>query len=55
MMRKCFWIVLGVFALALDGTVFIYSPTFFTVRSNRQRQAQIFRSVEELEAYLSTL
>lgn len=39
----------------LDGTVFIYSPTFFTVRSNRQRQPQVFRSVEELEQYLSTL
>jgi len=39
----------------LDGTVHIYSPSFFTVRSNRVYDTQVFRSIEEVEAYLGTL
>jgi hypothetical protein len=42
-------------ARTLDGTIKIYSPTFFTVYTSRVRQTQVFRSVEELEQYLATL
>lgn len=39
----------------LDGTVHIYSPTFFTVRTSRTRSTEVFRSIDEVEAYLATL
>ena len=42
-------------ARTLDGTVKIFSPTFFTVNTSRVRQTQVFRSLEELEEYLATL
>lgn len=35
-----------------DGTVYIYSPTFFTVRTSRNRNTQVFRSVEEVEQHI---
>lgn len=39
----------------LDGTVHIYSSTFFTVRTSRDRNTKVFRSIDEVEAYLATL
>lgn len=38
-------------ARTLDGTVSIYSPSFFTVRTNRTR-TEAFRSVDEVEQYI---